>query len=354
MPDTPDHNPHKHAPEAPPETPICSISEDDGRALDALLAARASGSDQGPTPPGLGERSDKLAELLGLLEHDQAPDPSADITARTMQAVANQQQRKRFADQVQALSAGGPRQTLGFDWKQLATAAAVFLIAASLLLPMMERQQADSRRVAGAGNLGSVGRAMATYATDNLGQMPRGDVKPGEVWWHVGQPQSVNSPVARSNSAHLFRLYSKGYISIEELTCPENMHAQNQLINPADMDWTSPQAVSFSYQNQYTPGLLRLEDNPTMAVLADRNPLFEVVGNQIVFNPKMSKLAPSRAHRGFGQNVLTADGVVTWRVGPLLDPVDGQDTDNIWTANGIDVYTGREAPAESGDSHLVP
>ena len=112
--------------------------------------------------------------------------------------------------------------------------------------------------------------------------------------------------------------------------------------------------MSFSYQNQYTPRMLRLQDAPTMAVLADRNPLFEVRGDRIVFNPDVPLDAPSRAHRGMGQNVLTADGTVTWRVRPNVDMMGQLSTDNIWSANGIDVYHGNEVQQDPFDSFLVP
>ncbi len=341
--------PGAHGPaDSQPDVPIHSLCETDGLALDALLAARAGGSDRGPTPPGLGERTDKVTELLSLLDQDAVADPSADLTARTLQAIRASEQRKRFTEQVQMLAE--PRRTLGFDWKQLMTAAAVFIIGTCLLIPVMDRQQADSRRIAGAGNMRYTGAALASYAVDNLGQMPRGDIRPGTVWWDVGQPQSVNG----SNSAHLYRLVSKGYADIEYLTCPENEHALRQALGPEHRDWTGPKAVSFSYQNQYTPKMLRLVDAPSMAVIADRNPLFEVRDDQIFFNPDTPFNAPSRAHRGMGQNVLTADGVVTWSVRPTLEPLDTNAPDNIWAASGIDFYTGTEIPADPYDNMLIP
>lgn len=335
-----------------PDPPIHCLCEADGLVLDALLAARASGADRGPTPPGAAERTDKVAELLGVLELDAVTDPSEDLTARTLQAIRARDQRKRFTEQVQMLAE--PRRTLGFDWKQLMTAAAVFIIGACLLIPVMERQQADSRRIAGMGNLRYAGEALSSYAMDNLGQMPRGDIRPGMSWIKVGQPQTANSGYATSNSAHLYRLVTKGYAEIEHLTCPENEHAQRHAFSDEHTDWIGPQAVSFSYQNQYSPLRLRLEDAPSMAVLADLNPLFEIQGDEMAFNPDTPLFAPSRAHRGTGQNVLTADGVVTWRVRPTLD-LQGADTqDNIWAAAGIDFYTGTETPAEPDDSFLVP
>jgi len=354
MTDDTHQNPSKADVPPIPQVPR-TLSEEDVRALDALLAARGTGADTGPTPPGLGERTEKLTELFGLLEQDQPADPPADLTARTMQAIQAQQQRKRFADQVQMLSGGdagaaaGAGRSLNFEWRQLLTAAAVFLIAASLLIPVMQRQRADAMRAVGAGRLLSVGHGMASYATDNLGQMPRGNIRPGDTWIEVG-----NNDAARSNSAHLFKLFALGYVGIEDLTCPENDHVDTSRIHPTDKDWYSPAAVSFSYQNQYTSNLLRLHDNPTMAVLADRNPLFEVVDGQIVFNPNTSALAPSRAHRGTGQNVLTADGAAGWRTRPLHGGHGVHAEDNFWTARGVDFYTGTETPAEPGDSFLVP
>ncbi len=332
---------------------IKRLCEADGEALDALFAARATGADRGPTPPGLTERTEKLAALLSLLEHDTVQDPPADLTARTLETIQRQTQQKRFAEQVQMLSE--PRRTLGFDWRQLATAAAVFLIGATLLIPVMSRQQADSRRVAGMGNLRKAGEAMSAYAAANLGQMPRGDIRPGTPWFKVGQTPSDNNKYIPSNSAHLYRLVTKGFIDdVNILACPENEHALRHNPGEGYVDWTGPEAVSFSYQNQFTPQLLRLEDNPTMAVLADRNPLFEVHDGQIVFNPDTSFLAPSRAHRGLGQNVLSADGTVRWQTIPTIPGSNGLTSDNFWAASGIDYYTGTETQTDVSDSFLVP
>lgn len=340
-------------PADPPADPLIrSLCEDDGRALDALLEARASGADRGPVPAGLGERADRVHALLSILDRDTFDSPAADLTVRTMQAIRARQQRQRFTEQVQMLA--GPRRSLDVDWRQLATAAAVFILGAALLMPVMERQQADSRRIAGAGRLAEAGRAFASYAADNRGQMPRGEVRPGSVWWGVGQPESVSGRYVSSNSAHLYRLINKGYTNAVTLTCPENAFANNDALTPQHNDWTGPKAVSFSYQNQYRPQMLRLEEAPTMAVLADRNPLFDARGDRIVFNELIPLTAPSRAHRGAGQNVLTADGNVTWKVRPTVGLFGDDQEDNIWAANGISFYNGTELPSDALDSFLVP
>ena len=332
-----------------PIRPLCEL---DGQALDALLAARVEGLERGPVPAGLGERRDKLEALLGLLEQDVPEGPDADLTARTLLAVKTHEQRQRFSAQVQMLAE--PRRTIGVGWQQLATSAAVFIIGASLLMPVMERQQADSRRVAGAGYLNQAGQAMNSYAADNQGQMPRGHVKPGMPWTEVGMANTGSNP-DHSNSAHLYRLVTNDYIKAAELICPENAYAERNDPKAGQRDWSGPRAVSFSYQNQYAINVPRLDEAPGMAVLADRNPLFTVnQDDRIVFDTLIPLNAPSHAHHGAGQNVLTANGVVAWRIRPTVEIFGQSQPDNIWAASGIDVYTGKETPANPFDAFLVP
>jgi len=373
MTDTPHHNPTPGSPGFPgtgapnipgalSADPIRSLSEADGLALDAVLAAHAAGADQGPVPAGSAKRAEKARDLLGLLELATPGDPPADLTARTLEAIRAHEQRQRFSQQVQMLSE--PRRTLGVAWHQLATVAAVFIIGTTLLMPVMDRQQGDSRRIAGASNLMMAGQAMSQYSADNLGQMPRGNIKPGMVWWDIGQTQDADGLGTRSNSAQLYRLVRKGYIAADRLACPENPYALKFILTAQNHDWTDPRAVSFSYQNQYAARMLRLEDAPGMAVLADRNPLFVIENDRVVFNATAPHDSSSLIHHRPGQNVLTADGVVTWRIRPILEPYGGNSGgnsggssgggDNIWVANGIDVYYGNETTTDPLDSFLVP
>ncbi len=341
-------------PQDPAGAPILSLCDLDAQALDALLAAKAAGTggtggDLGPIPPGLTERSEKIRQLLALLDQDSPQDPPTDLTNRTLQAIRANQQRQRFSQQVQMLAE--PRRSLGVNWHQLLTAAAVFIIGTSLLMPVMQRQQADSRRITGAANMAMTGRAMASYAAANQGQMPRGNnTRPGMVWW---ESPNANRQSAHSNSAHLYRLVRNGYIQADDMSCPENTYAKRTHLTNAHFDWTGPRAVSFSYQNQYTDRAIRLDEAGDMAVLADRNPLYQIQHNHFVFDQSTPMNAPSRAHRGTGQNVLAANGSASWRVLPTVDPF-GDDQDNIWAANGIDFYTGTESPASPFDSMLVP
>jgi len=352
MSDPTHQNPGPQAPGGQSDGPIFSLCELDGRALDALLTAKAAGIDRGPVPAGLGERSEKVGALLALLDQAPVQDPPGDLTARTLAAIRAHEQRQRFSQQVRMLAE--PRRTLGISWQQLVTVAAVFIIGTSLLIPVIQRQRADSRRMAGAANLGMTGQAMGSYAADNLGQMPRGEVRPGMPWWEVGQSQANPKRAGHSNSANLYRLVWQDYIPPAKLTCPENAFTDTAHLTRTQHDWAGPLAVPFSYQNQYAIRVPRLNEAPNMAVVADRNPLFEVYRGRIIYDATTPLNAPSRAHHGTGQNVLTANGAVAWRIHPYVDPTGPDDQDNFWTTDGVDVYTGRETPADPLDSFLVP
>jgi hypothetical protein len=322
---------------------ITYLSEADAQALDAALAA-GHGADE------TDERQAQVRRLLSLLDHCHADEPSEDLVAQTIARAQNVRQQERFAQQVQML--GGSAGSIGVSWRQILAAAAVFLLGLSLLMPVLERQQRESRRVACASNLGVAGQSMQQYAAAHNQAMPRGPVRPGDFWWNVGQPAAGENEPIRSNSAHLYILVRSRFLDADILTCPSNLYAPLGQMTAEHRDWNRPQEVSFSYQNQYTAQPLRLDLNPDLAVLADRNPLFIVQGGRIVYDQGASPASPSRVHGSRGQNVLSAGGNVAWTIRPLVP--HRQSADNFWTAVGVDQYTGRETPAEPDDSFLVP
>ncbi|MFP4143664.1 MAG: hypothetical protein ACLFV3_00830 [Phycisphaeraceae bacterium] len=337
-----------------PAASIRPLSDADAQALDAIIEARAHGSDVGPMPPASRERADKLHELLSLL--DRLPDAETRAQAEqgvqaTLDAVRNARQRERFASQVQMLA--GSSGSLGFSWREVAAAVAIFLVAATLLLPFLEKNQTEAARIACASNLRQAGQAFQHYANDHDGQLPRGEIRPGAVWWNVGQ--AGENGRYDSNTAHLFLLVrgDNPYLSAAQLACPLNPDAQTDGFGPGARDWAGPEAVSYSYQNQYTPEPIQIEANPALALLADKNPLFVVKGGRITFDPDASPTAASRLHGGRGQNVLTADGAVRWTIRPMVPRTLG-DQDNIWMLEGRTRYTGTESPDGPDDSFLVP
>src|SRR5690606_8511987 len=113
-------------------------------------------------PPGAADRARRITQWLDLIEQDPAEPAPDDLTQRTLARVQAIRQQHRFAQQVEMLRE--PRRSLGVDWRQLVTAAAMFLIAFSLLMPVLSRTRADAQRVACAGNLAAAGSAIGAYA----------------------------------------------------------------------------------------------------------------------------------------------------------------------------------------------
>ena len=361
-------------------TGITMLGAEDAEALDAVLTARAAGAGAGLGLAGGGERTAKVTALLGLLDRDQptaTTAPDADLAQRTADAVHQARQRERFAQQIDMLSQG-PR-SAGVSMRQVAAAAAVFLLGVSLLLPMLERTRASSQQAACASNLGLAGMAFNSYAADHGGVLPRGKSQPGSPWWNVGLPNAVlPDGTVLSNSAHLYTLVRSGYITPDKLACRTNAYApSNGQMTVQNLDWSTPMAVSYSYQNQFTPEALRIEDaRPTLAVLADKNPLFVPRNGRIIFDETVAPDAPSRLHGNRGQNVLAIDGHASWTTTPTFGDAgeveggrhpspDAEDAsgvsgggDNFWRVAGKRDdyrYRGDELPAGvARDAFLVP
>ncbi len=333
-----------------------TLCPQDAAVLDAMLEARAAGSAQGPLPPGSAERARRVRDLLGLLDHagdqhdDQITDDHLDeLTTRTLDALSEQRQRQRFAQQVAIFAE--PRRTMGVAWRQVMTAAAVFLIGLSLLLPVLNKVDADAKRTACASNLQAVGAGFGSFANSHQGELPR-YAQQAPSWWRVGQGDE-RRPVA-SNSANLYLLVRGGYIDPDLLNCPANEDAPDAgAMNARHFDYANHRAVSFSYQNQ-SGEPIRLDHVAAVAILADKNPLFVITPGRFATRVDLTTAAPSVVHGKRGQNVLLGNGSVTWTVRPIIERADGGEADNIWTVRGITTYTGDETPADTQDSFLVP
>lgn len=331
---------------------VTGLCDADAQALDALIAARCAGSDFVAATADDQDRLARCQQLMAILDRCPAEAPPADLTRKTLDRIRNERQRERFAQQVQMLAE--PRQTIGVSWRQVLSAAAVFLIAVSLLFPVLDRNHEQSQRVMGAANLGSVGNAFSQYSIDHRNALPQREARPGETWWNVGQPVTEHEPV-RSNSAHLYVLVRTGRIDPDLLNAPTNPDAPAPgTMTREDHDWHSPEAVSYSYQNVYRHDPIDAEAQVHLSVLADRNPIFVIRNGRIAFDPSVSKQSNSRLNHGKGQNVLLLDGRVLWLTSPDVHNPRTGEMDNIWGAQGKEVYEGNEVPADAEDSMLVP
>lgn len=334
-----------------PPFAIKSLSTRDGQVLDQLLAVRSGQLHINTLSGDAAERAEKLGQLLSVLDALPEEESSTRAVQQTMAAVQAARQRERFAAQVQMLAE--PRPTLDLGWRQIAAAAAVFVVGVSLLVPVLERNQAEGQRIACMSNMRTAGAAIGQYAADHDGVLPRGPVQPGATWWNVGQVNGEDEIVS-SNSAHLYILVRKQHIEPRDLACPSNTEALAEKLTPDHYDWPRPEAVSYSYQNQYTEQPTHVSNNPHMAILADKNPLFITQNNRMTFCSTTPRGAPSRIHESRGQNVLRADGRAQWETTPFIRQPGRPDATNIWVADGVDAFTGTETPSRPDDSFLVP
>ncbi|WP_428387445.1 hypothetical protein [Mucisphaera sp.] len=312
----------------------------DAAALDALMEARAQGVAPGPMPPSTRERSERISQLLDTLatDHPNNDPPLPDeLRARTLQAVRDARQRARFTQQVDELSrpAGAPS-GFGVSWRQVIAAGLVLLVGGSLLMPVLEENRAAANRALCQDNLAAAGIAFNAYASDHNGLLPR-------------------NPLAATagNSANLFTMITNGYLQPAQLACPENEHFDRaSQANASATNWESPELVSYSYQHQRSPQPTRIDTYPTLAVLADRNPLFRPTPTGFRFDASIPPKTSSTIHHQPGQNVLQADGTVSWWNTPIYTA--GDTPDNIWTVQGVTNHTGQETPSHEHDSFLLP
>lgn len=360
-----DEIPDGHLPPPVDSSSVTLLRPADCEAIDRLMDARSRGDAEPVEAPTVSTGS-HAAAWLSLLRADPAEPPEPGLVERTMQRLADERQRRRFALQIAALArdlppAQGPGRGFGFQWRELATAAAVILIGLSLALPVLDRSRADARRLTCAANLAAAGFGMNQYAADHAGVMPRRAVRPGDDWFRVGQTVAPGQPV-QSNTAHLYLLIRTRHVRPDALNCPDNEHAPwrtTARLLAAD-DWSTPQAVSYSYQNQFTAEPIRVDRAPNLAVLADKNPLFVIQVNRLDFDAAQAPTATSRFHSrvGPGQNMLTVSGSVTFTPSPLVPKHDDVLADNIWLVDTRPAragYRGNESPeTPSRDAFLVP
>ena len=310
----------------------------DQAAIDALVDA---GFDAEQVEPSLRSRADQVNNLLGLLEHLPVEEPGDLLVARTLQRIGEARQKQNAERDAAAFAAPiGP----GFRWNDLIAVAAMVLVTVSIAMPMLSHNRANARKIACEANLASAGLGFDRYAGDFGGQLPVVKSQPGDTWWNVNTFDKDNN--AQSNSAHAFVLISGGYVDPKALTCAANEHAPVK-ITIKMRDWPDANAVSFSYQNQFTANRPTWNNASTIAVLADKNPMF-IAGKQVEDGDK-PLTSPNHARLG-GQNALLSDGSVQFIRIPVLG-----NGDNIYhVRDGKARYTGREAPADATDSFLVP
>ncbi|MHC4996434.1 MAG: hypothetical protein ACYTGQ_15415 [Planctomycetota bacterium] len=315
-----------------------NLTRQEQDAIDALVE---SNFDPTQAPQNLQPHTRNISDLLSTLDHLPDENPGDLLAARTLQRIDEHRQHSHFAQQVDALASGAARPA--FRLRDIGAIAAMMILSVSVIMPLLSGSQQTAQQVACQANLGLAARAFSLYANDNNNAMPATKANLGDPWWLTNQFNKDGS--TRSNSAHLFVLVSNDYLDLKKLACSNNENAQTES-HENQRDWNNHGAVSYSYQNQFTSLKPKLDGSTLVALLADKNPFFEP-GK---YNLEMTPLTNSANHERQGQNVLLTNGSVIWLTTPLYE------SDNIFHAgdDGLDYYTGLEAPATPEDAFLVP
>lgn len=337
------------SPEAEPaasaDAPELSLADRD--ALDSWIL---SGYDAARTPAALRPRAERHEQLAALIT---AVPSSADaaLVGRTLAAVR--------AAQPTPL----PLPRLGFPsarWADLASLAAMLLIAASVIWPVLSGARSYTQRTNCMAGLGATAQAFGQYAADFQSQLPLSSASlGGGRWW------DVFAQSRHSNSSNFYTLARAGYVpTLNALACPSNAAAARDAAVPeGHTDWRSLDEISYSYQIMFGP--VRPEwarsDTPVIpariVVLSDRSPVVSRAVRGQVIDP----LENSANHRT-GQSLLHADGSSQWVTSPELPSGD-----NIWLPRPLEnlirqvegrepvgTLQGTEMPASADDAFVGP
>jgi len=227
----------------------------------------------------------------------------------------------------------------------------IIAILIGLLVPMIEKGREQAVVVKCATNLRQIGQAITLYANDNHGAYPRTIYDPAAPLTKGTNPAAASpfapgGPSANDTTAAWFLLVRTQKIPPVIFTCPytdvnvyEPDNAPDLLSRSNFTDYKKN--LGYSFVNPYPDDAASKADykltnhtNPGLAIAAD-------------LNSGEGGKANSDNHEDRGQNVLYADGHVTWQTSPLC----GLNGDNIYTNKNDTIWS---SPLDAGDSVLLP
>ena len=269
------------------------LNKSDSDKLDQFFVARAQGEE-------LSGGANGVDGVLGLLnQYPEATLPS-DLIQRTLGRVETLRDHNAVGEDIEAEA----NRFRLFNWqlRDIAGVAAILLVGASLMIPMLNQYSRDQRRSSDMANLGQAGGGFASYAMDHQYQLPR-QAGLGQRWDMVGKDHK------QSNSANLYKLVKDGYVGLSTLSSADNENAP--LVLDADAkDWKNYDQVSFSYINQFGKKPINLASvNKPMVVLANKNPYFIQKDGKLIF--RMTD-KPTKHYGDKGQLMLMFRGNVQW------------------------------------------
>jgi len=292
------------------------------------------------TEPYLATLDKIISHTLDLLGRYDVPEPDASIVDRTFQKVQSAGQIPSSYVTTTSIF----RKILPARWVVAVAALLIIglVIPLGILVPLLRYARQISMINRCADNVWAIGTALVHYANGNDGYLP--SIAANTDTWLC-----MNDDNCLSNSKSLYLLIKTGCASPNVFQCPAT---KGEHFVPAVgmTDFPSPMSINYSYQYSFNCSLSQKMIGmgslaKQLAILADASPLL----SDGTVRCDCAKNGVSPNHRT-GQNVLYLDGHVSW----ATDCHAGVNGDNIWLAQGVDRYTGKERPACITDSFLLP
>jgi len=257
----------------------------------------------------------------------------------------------------------------GFTVLELLVSIGIIGLLMGILLPAMEHVRHQAYIDKCASNLRQIGQALAIYANENRGALPRTTYVPGAAVAEginpaAPDPFAPGGPLANDVTTPLYLLLVTQKLPPELVICPYNDEAEftpDRLAGTGRSNFTDfTKNLGYSFANPYPSAAAsaagfsaRNVVGADFAVASDLNPGKNPAhGSDVtVVTPAapsgQMKQAISRNHERDGMNVLYGDGHVSWQTTPFC----GANGDNIFTNKPGQI---EGSPADGSDSVLLP
>lgn len=303
--------------------------------------------------PELTAQDRNLRQLRGLLDRFDVPEPPRNLADMVMSRIKTQTAVlpfERAASAIPAGTGGNLFATPVLTLRELIAIAACITLIVGIFVPGYFKARNLAYRSYCMNNQRQIWQGMSNYVQANNGYMAWAGYVPNAYWL----PNKAPNVQRVSNTRPVFKLPQGGYVPHAKVfICPADKQARPMLADNYRLftDFAEPANNSYSYQCFNIPRARLLEDkNPRMALLADRNPLFDSRAAHLL-SPYGEDIINSAAHGdAAGQNVIHLDGQGFWYDRPAI----GVDNDNIYRSGGIVRHEGNEEPAGETDTFLIP
>ncbi len=310
---------------------------------DALEALVQSGMNPAQVSSGMRARAEAQLRVLSLLDIAPATTGASDaerresLITRSMKLIERESDAQRTRLSLRPPADGASRSR---TWRlaDLVSVAAVLLIGAAVVWPIMAQARDSSRRAACLSNSASLASAFSLYANDHRESLPMASASLGGLpWWNVG------SKVSESNSANLYTLRRANYAPLQTMACSGNSSAVMSCDDATKSDWDRFENVSYSFLNLFgRPGVATgsvYHAVRPVVLLADRSAVVVRARAGAIW---IDVTENSPNHNGSGQTALLSDGSARFLNSPDFEG------DNIWLPVSIEDALRRSAQLKRG------